>query len=59
MHPLATLLRHPGWRPANGRKGARADEEPDRLPWIRYPTLGIQELCNKLRVLVTKGFSFA
>src|SRR6202040_4332390 len=21
MHPLATLLRHPGWRPANGRKG--------------------------------------
>jgi hypothetical protein len=32
---------------ADGSYGARADEEPDRLPCIRYPTLGFQELCNE------------
>ena len=26
----------------NVSSGARADEEPDRLPCIRYPTLGFQ-----------------
>jgi predicted site-specific integrase-resolvase len=33
--------------PVNGRNGARADEELDRLPCIRYPTLGSQEKRSK------------
>jgi hypothetical protein len=37
-------------------KGARADEEPDRLPCIRYPTWGFQELCKEIRPLIQKAF---
>jgi hypothetical protein len=41
---------------ANGRCGARADEEPDRLPCIRYPTLRSQDFRKADGVLIRLGF---
>jgi hypothetical protein len=38
----------PPGRSVDDGKGARADEEPDRLPCIRCPTLGFQNYAKKL-----------
>jgi hypothetical protein len=38
------------------RNGASADEKPDRLPWIRYPTLWIQGIRSKIITLKTLRF---